>query len=120
MRAFAWDGRVLADLRHGGGPGRVAVAVDDEAGIGLQDGGGVEVAGEAFGDAGDADVPGDVALAFGFRHAEVVQGFRNCLAGVIGGEEQVGPAGCTQDSDGGWVFGGEQHLGSRCSGLRMR
>ncbi len=73
-----------------------------------------------FGDAGDADVPGDVALAFGFGHAEVLQRCGNGAAGVVGGQEQVRGGGFAQHADGGWVFGGEQHRRPCCSGVRMR
>ena len=52
---------------------RRAVAVDDEARIVLLHQGGVERVRHQAGRRGDADVPGDVALAFRFRNSEPAQ-----------------------------------------------
>jgi hypothetical protein len=41
---------------------------------------------------GDADVPGDVALAFRFRNAEPAQGARQRVARVIGDDQERGQA----------------------------
>src|ERR1700722_7150829 len=58
----SWDRRGLAYLGYRARHAGVAIAVDDEAGIGLQHCGGIECRRQAVGDAGDADVPGDMPL----------------------------------------------------------
>ena len=58
----AGDRGQLADLEDRARHRRVAIAVDDEAGIDLRDEGGVEPVGEKIRRAGDADIPGDVTL----------------------------------------------------------
>src|SRR5471032_612967 len=61
-----------------------SVAVNDEARIILLHQGGVERVRHKAADRGDADVPGDVALAFAFRNAESTERPRHGIARVIG------------------------------------
>ena len=59
----------LADLGYRTGHRRVAIAVDHQARVGLQHRSGIECRRQAIGDAGDADVPGDMPLQFAARAA---------------------------------------------------
>ena len=52
-------------------PFRATVAVDDEPRVGLQYRRCVERLGQALGDAGDADIPGDMAAALMLGQAEI-------------------------------------------------
>jgi hypothetical protein len=61
----------LAEPRHGIVAARLAVAVDHQPRIGLAHQGGVQMLGEAAGDAQGADVPGDVTRQLRLGHAEV-------------------------------------------------
>ena len=69
----------LADFRDRRLRARRAVAVDDQARIVLLHQGGVEHVRHEAGNRGDADVPGDVVLAFGFRKAEPTERARQEL-----------------------------------------
>ncbi len=70
------------------GTARRPVAVDDETRIILLDQHRVERIGQCAADPGDADIPGDVAFAFGFGDAEPAERPRHAVAGVIGDEQQ--------------------------------
>src|ERR1019366_10281344 len=74
----------LADFRDRFLRARRTVAVDNQARIVLLHQGGVERVRHQAGNRGDANVPGDVALAFGFRNAEPTERARYGIARVIG------------------------------------
>ena len=67
---------------------RRAVAVDDEARIVLLDQRRIERVRQKPAETGDADVPGDVPLAFGLGNAEPAERARHEIAGVIGDQQE--------------------------------
>src|SRR5258708_33484614 len=70
---ISWYRRELADLQDRRLPARRAVAVDDKARIVLLHHGGVERVLDHPAEPGDADVPGDVALALRLRNPQLPQ-----------------------------------------------
>src|SRR5258706_6479612 len=84
--------RELADFQDRRLRARPAVAVDDKARIVLLHQGGVERVRDHAAERGDADVPGDVALALGFRNAELTERARHGIARVIGDDQERRPA----------------------------
>ena len=117
---IAGDRRMFADFRHRGRPGRVAVAIDHQARIGLQYRGRIQQCRQAFGDPGDADVPSDMPRAFGRGYAEVAECLRDGAPGVVGGEENVGTPGFAQHADWVWIGVGQQHHRSCCRARTVR
>ena len=114
---------MLAGFGHGGGPGGSAIAVDDQARIGLQDSGRVQRGRQVLGDLCDANVPGDMALHLRVRDTKPAECRRDGSAGVIGGEEQVGSTIFPQYAKGRGVVGGEQfcpHRGRGSYGIPRR
>ena len=90
----------LADLRDRGLRTRRAVAVDDQARIVLLHDGGIQRIRQMGGDAGDADVPGDVAHGFGFRNAESTERTRHGMARVIRDNQEIRGAAFVAHGDG--------------------
>ena len=66
----------------------IAIAVDDQARIDLADGVGVQRIGQKTCDGSGPDIPGDMALEFRRRQAEVAELSRQAPAAVIAGEEK--------------------------------
>src|SRR5258708_249299 len=89
---ISWYWRELADFQDRRLRARRAVAVDDKARIVLLHQGGVERVRDHAAEPGDADVPGDVALALGFRNAELTECARHGIARVIGDDQERRPA----------------------------
>src|SRR6266446_1756839 len=89
---ISWYRRELADFQDRRLRARRAVAVDDKARIVLLHQGGVERVRDHAAEPGDADVPGDVAFALGFRNAEPTECARHRIARVIGDDQERRPA----------------------------
>jgi hypothetical protein len=89
---ISWYRRELADFQDRRLRARRAVAVDDKARIVLLYQGGVERVRDHAAEPGDADVPGDVAFALGFRNAEPAECARHGIARVIGDDQERRPA----------------------------
>ena len=102
---IAGNGRGLAD--HGNracGAGR-AVAVDHQPRIALRDQMRVHLVGEPLGDAGNADVPGDVARQFTLGQSEITQHARDRPSVMVTGEQKRRAAGCVIFADRRNIFG---------------
>jgi hypothetical protein len=82
------DPRQLADLRNRSRDVRRPVAVDDQPRIVLPDQRRIERDGQEPAHTGDADVPGDVPLAFGHVDAEPADRARHDVAGVVGDQQE--------------------------------
>ena len=78
----------LAEGHDGAFHRGIAIAVDDEARIDLADGEGIQRIGQETGDGGGPDIPGDMALEFSRRQAEIAELSRQAPAAVIAGEEK--------------------------------
>src|SRR6266436_3024827 len=89
---ISWYRRELAAFQDRRLRARRAVAVDDKARIVLLHQGGVERVRDHAAEPGDADVPGDVAFALGFRNAEPTECARHRIARVIGDDQERRPA----------------------------
>ena len=70
---IAGNDRGLADARDRACDTRGTVAVDHEPRIALRDQMRAQMIRQLLGDAGNADVPGDVAGQFSFGHAEITE-----------------------------------------------
>ena len=85
---IAGNRRRLADRRDRACGRQRPVTVDHEPRIALRDQTRAERVRHRFGDAGDADVVGDVAAAFVLVDAEIAQRARNPATVVIAGEKE--------------------------------
>ena len=100
-KAFvAGDRGCFADDGDRGRVSRRAVAVDHQPRIGLEHRGRVEQRGKPFGDRGDTDVPGDVALALRRIEAERTERARDQPPGMVGCEQEIRDALRPQNADG--------------------
>ena len=81
------DGR-FAETRDRTRRFRRTVAVDHQPRIALRDQVGVEVFRQRVGDAGDADIPGDMPLEFAGRQAEIAKRAGNDAAVMVGCQQE--------------------------------
>ena len=75
---------VTIDFERAGRP----VAVDHQPRIRLHDETGVQPVGQRPAEAGDADIPGDVARAVGLAQPEIVQPARDAPPGMIANQQK--------------------------------
>ena len=85
-----------------------AVAVDDEPRVALHDQMGVEMFRERLRDAGNADVPGDMARQFALRQAEVAEPVRNESSIMVAREQKRRAAGGVKFAHRRNIFGPEE------------
>ena len=104
----AGDRGHLADLEDRARNLGIAIAVDDEPGIDLRDEGGVEAVGEEIRRAGDADIPGDVALEVAVMEPEPSEPPGNSPTGMVTGNEEGRGRILIGDGDRMGFAGGEQ------------
>src|SRR5271165_2880850 len=78
----------LAGFRNRRLRARRTVAVNHEARVVLLNQYGIERVRNEAADRADADIPGDVALAFGFRNPEPIESAWNGIARVIGDNQE--------------------------------
>jgi hypothetical protein len=71
------------------GRGRIAIAVDDQAGIDALHQRGLQSFGDAPRDVGRADIPADMIKSIDLGHAQIPQDMRYRVAGVIADDEPV-------------------------------
>ena len=87
---------------------RRAVAVDHQPRIALRDQMRVEMLRQRLGDAGNADIPGDMPRQFALGQAEIAEHARNQPAVMVAGEqERRAPRGIIF-ADRGNIFGSEE------------
>ena len=89
---IAGDQRQLADGRDRCRETGLTVAIDDEPRISLQHGRGIKRLGETLGDAGNADIPGDVPREFAVWEAERAEPLWDRAPGMIGSQHEIGAA----------------------------
>src|ERR1700722_12780871 len=78
----------LADARDRTWRRRRAIAVDHQPRITLRDQMGIELFRQRVGDAGDADVPGDMPRQLAGRQPEIAEGTRDQPAVMVAGQEE--------------------------------
>src|SRR5438876_3732803 len=78
----------LADLRHRALDLGVAVAIDDEARIGLQNDRRIQQPRQLAADLADSDIPGDMPPSFMLGQTESAEPARKRAAGMVTGEEE--------------------------------
>ena len=85
---IARNWRDLGNLRKGAWHIGPPVAVDHQAGIGLQDRRCVQRLGQVPGDAVNTDIPANMAAALRFTNAKIAEGTGNRETRMIGGEQE--------------------------------
>jgi hypothetical protein len=106
QRQIAWDFGMLADGDDGGVHGGIAVAVDHQPGIILQDGEGGEPRGQQARHSRRADIPTDMPPALRLRNAEGSKRARNPMGGVIADDQERRGVGAPDSHEGCWLVGG--------------